>query len=279
MAAMGVTDTSNVRVRDKRKPNCSFFPPKAKSWSWFFPGWSREQRRLVHLGHSVIVVRLSVDDDSCTFFGCRGVGRPLWRSILLEDFREGWVLRLRNQIHYEFQHEDGHEGDNLELNLEGVEKEVIGFFAEREAEVCETGVPLPDVTLGDPVPAPSDVRNPLCVVLVGVWRGLRTRKTGGGQVLMLTSVATDVKRRGKQACLREEIVEKKIVVWRILQHWRIDPCPLIAGMRAVVLAMTLEERMSGHLDGVLKIKRRILEVKKEMILRRKMVTLKNKALH
>ncbi|KOM55329.1 hypothetical protein LR48_Vigan10g122100 [Vigna angularis] len=69
------------------------------------------------------------------------------------DFRSG-------QIHYEFQHKDRHEGDNLELNLEGVKKEVIGFFVEREAEVCETGVPLPDITPGDLVSAPSNVRNP-----------------------------------------------------------------------------------------------------------------------
>ncbi|KOM56613.1 hypothetical protein LR48_Vigan10g250500 [Vigna angularis] len=47
-----------------RKPNCSFFPPKAESWSWFFLGWSREHRRLVHLGHSVIVVRYILDRTS-----------------------------------------------------------------------------------------------------------------------------------------------------------------------------------------------------------------------
>ena len=82
---------------------------------------------------------------------------------------------------------------------------------------------------------------------------------------MLTSVAAGVKRREKQACLGEGIVEKKIV--RILQPRRIDPCPLIAGMRAVVLVMTLEGRISGHQDGVLKIRRRILVMRKEMTFR------------
>jgi hypothetical protein len=94
----------------------------------------------------------------------------------------------------------------------------------------------------------------------------------------MTSIASGVKRRENQVCLGEGIVEKKIVVWRTPQPRRIDPCLLIAGMIAGVLAMTLEERISGHQDGVLKKKRRILEARKGMTWRRKMASQKNNLL-
>jgi hypothetical protein len=73
-----------------------------------------------------------------------------------------------------------------------------------------------------------------------------------------------VRRRGIQACLVEEIAEKRTIALILFQpeiYLRIGLCLLqIVGMTAITafLGLNPEETASGHLGGVRKIKRRVL---------------------
>jgi hypothetical protein len=112
----------------------------------------------------------------------------------------------------------------------------------------------------------------------------KTRKIGGGLLLMLKAAAVGVRRRGIQVCLVEKIAEKKTIVLILFQleiYLRQELCLLqIVGMTAIaaILRMNPEETASGHLGGVLKIKRRILEQIRGQMLRRMMLTVTNKIL-
>jgi hypothetical protein len=112
----------------------------------------------------------------------------------------------------------------------------------------------------------------------------KTRKIGGGLLLMLKAAAVGVRRRGIQVCLVEKIAEKKTIVLILFQleiYLRLELCLLqIVGMTATtaILLMNPEETASGHLGGVLKRKRRILEMIRGQMLRRMRLTATNKIL-